>query len=164
MYHTCYKHKGFIRHRGPMTENERERGTDTAKIMHYLPRKFCSSVPEGMLVWKSIFLSPVSSSNIMRWPLDKAPKLKHSGKRSHTKVISLTGLNHSVSKKKRRRRTEDTRMPVFERRLLGDVKLNVKPKVRSGSWREQICSRTRAEQYFKWVSLKSSKNTKATQL
>lgn len=106
MYHTCNQHKGFIRHCGAMTENERERGTNTVKTMHYLPRKFCSSAPEGMLFWKSIFLPRVSSSNIMRWPLNKAPKPKHSGKHSHTKVISLTGVNHSgwFKKKKRRRR------------------------------------------------------------
>lgn len=164
MYHTYYQHKGFIRNRGRIAENERERGTNTAKTMHYLPRKLCSSAPKGMLFWQSIFLPRVSFSNIMRWPLNKAPKPKHSGKLSHTKVISLTGLNHSGCFKKKEEEPETHECLSLNIGLVEDVKPNVKAKVKSRSWREQMGNRAGDEQYFKWVSLKSSKNTEATGL
>lgn len=118
-----------------------KRGTSTAKTMNYLPRNFCSSAPEGMLFWKSIFLPRVSSPNIMRWPLNKAPKPKHSGKHSHTKVTSLTGLNHclTVSKKTKKEEEEEPErhecLPL-KGGLLGDGK----PKVRCSSWREQMAA------------------------
>lgn len=155
MYRTCYQHKGFIRHRGPERENERERETNTAKTMHYLPRKFYSSAPEGMLFWKSIFLPWVSSSNIMRWPLNKAPKPKHSGKHSHTKVISLTELNHFScfwkKKKKRKRGTGDTCMPVFERWAAGGRKTWRKTK-----YEKWIVERTDGQQHLSWAIFQMS--------
>lgn len=79
-------------------QRRRERGnTNTVKQYIICQKKLHSSQPEGMLFWKSIFLPRVSSSNIMRSPLNKTPKTKKSGKDSHTKVISLAGLNHPES-------------------------------------------------------------------
>lgn len=91
------------------------RGTNTEKTMNYLPSNFCSSAPEGMLFWKSIFLPWVSSPNIMRWPLNKAPKPKHSGKHSHTKVIPLTGLNHSRCFNKKRKKGKEKKKKKNQR-------------------------------------------------
>lgn len=74
-----------------------QRGRERGKTHIICQKKLQSSQPEGMLFSKSIFLPRVSSSNIMRRPLNKTPKTKKSGKDSHTKVISLAGitLNHS---------------------------------------------------------------------
>lgn len=78
-------------------------------------KKLRSSQPEGMLFWKSIFLPRVSSSNIMRRPLNKTLKTKKSGKDSHTKVIHCRNHSESLWLLQPPPPKKTPEMPVFER-------------------------------------------------